>query len=96
MNPAIPLLFRNIIDSDQVNLTKNGNKRAVSAFVTPMSPPDPQMTATGADLRQTARRPRESDGVGNALRNIFAGAPNLPHDWTALLSRLNHNDNETA
>ena len=61
-----------------------------------MSPPDPHAIAISMDLRQTARRPRESDGVGNALRNIFAGAPNLPQDLSALLARLNHNDHDRA
>lgn len=61
---------------------------------TPMSPPEHQMTATNADLREVARRPRESDGVGNALRNIFCGSSNLPHEWGQLLSKLNRSDND--
>lgn len=57
-----------------------------------MSPPDPNGTAANADLRQTVRRPRESDGVGNALRNVFAGAAQLPQDLSSLVARLNRCD----
>ncbi|MEO7388341.1 MAG: hypothetical protein ABIV24_02590 [Sphingomonas sp.] len=38
------------------------------------------------------RLPRESDGVGNALRQIFGGAAVLPSEFTALLNRLNNED----
>jgi len=53
-----------------------------------MSPPDPHSQAAQADNRLAVRRPRESDGVGNALRQIFTGAPNLPSDLAMLLRRL--------
>jgi hypothetical protein len=53
-----------------------------------MSPPQPHSTTTNTDSRQAVRRPRESDGVGNALRQIFTGAPNLPGDLTSLLRQL--------
>lgn len=52
-----------------------------------MSPPDPH-GQTQTDNRLAVRRPRESDGVGNALRQTFVGAPNLPSDLLALLRRL--------
>lgn len=52
-----------------------------------MSPPDPHgQTQTSSPL--VVRRPRESDGVGNALRRTFTGAPNLPSDLVELLRRL--------
>ncbi|MGN6817895.1 MAG: hypothetical protein ACTHJR_04415 [Sphingomonas sp.] len=53
-----------------------------------MSPPSPHSQAAQSDGRHAVRRPRESDGVGNALRQIFAGAPALPSDLTSLLRQL--------
>jgi len=53
-----------------------------------MSPPNPHSQATQSDSRHVVHRPRESDGVGNALRQIFAGAPTLPSDLATLLRRL--------
>lgn len=53
-----------------------------------MSPPDPHSQATQSDGHHVVYRPRESDGVGNALRQIFTGAPSLPSDLTSLLRRL--------
>jgi hypothetical protein len=53
-----------------------------------MSPPDPHSQATQSDGHHVVYRPRESDGVGNALRQIFTGAPSLPSDLTLLLRRL--------
>jgi hypothetical protein len=53
-----------------------------------MSPPSPHSQATQSDNRHVVHRPRESDGVGNALRQIFAGAPTLPSDLASLLRRL--------
>ena len=49
------------------------------------------MTADN-DARQVVRRPRQSDGVGNALRQIFTGAPHLPADLSSLLRRLPKDD----
>ena len=43
-------------------------------------------------LRQTVRMPRDSDGVGNALRQIFGRGPPLSSDLNALLDRLNTED----
>jgi hypothetical protein len=43
-------------------------------------------------MRHVVRRPRESDGVGNALRQIFGHPSSLPADIGKLLSRLNQND----
>ena len=57
-----------------------------------MSPPDPNGNAANAELRQMVRRPRESDAVGNALRNVFAGAAALPQNLSSLLSQLNRCD----
>jgi hypothetical protein len=71
---------------------QSGNKTSQGAFLNSMSPPNPHSTASNADLRQTVKRPRESDGVGNALRNIFAGAPQLPHELSNLIGRLNRHD----
>jgi hypothetical protein len=53
-----------------------------------MSPPNPHSQATQSDSHHVVYRPRESDGVGNALRQIFTGAPSLPSDLTSLLRRL--------
>jgi hypothetical protein len=53
-----------------------------------MSPPDPHSQTAQNDSRQVVRRPRETDGVGNALRQIFTGAPALPSDLASLLRRL--------
>jgi hypothetical protein len=36
--------------------------------------------------------PRDSDGVGSALRQIFGGAPVMSSDLKALLGRLNQDD----
>jgi hypothetical protein len=57
-----------------------------------MSPPDPNGSTVNLDLRQAVRRPRESDGVGNALRNVFGGAASLPQDLSSLVARLNRCD----
>ena len=54
-----------------------------------MSPPAPHGQPQ-TDSRLLVRRPRESDGVGNALRQTFTGAPNLPSDLLALLRRLSN------
>ena len=52
-----------------------------------MSPPaSPNAAVNG--LRQMARRPRDSDGVGNALRQIFGDIPGMPAEFSALLNRL--------
>jgi len=52
-----------------------------------MCPPAPH-SSTQTDSRHVVRRPRESDGVGSALRQIFTGAPDLPNDLNSLLRRL--------
>jgi hypothetical protein len=57
-----------------------------------MSPPNPHSQAGQSDSRLAVRCPRESDGVGNALRQIFNGAPNLPSDLTSLLRRLQNDE----
>lgn len=57
-----------------------------------MSPPNPSSNTANVELRQTVRRPRESDGVGNALRNVFSGATTLPQGLSSLLSQLNRCD----
>lgn len=43
-------------------------------------------------MRQAVRAPRASDGVGNALRQIFGGCAALPPEFSALLLRLNKED----
>jgi hypothetical protein len=53
-----------------------------------MSAPHPHSQATQSDNHHVVYRPRESDGVGNALRQIFTGAPSLPSDLALLLKRL--------
>jgi DNA-binding NarL/FixJ family response regulator len=53
-----------------------------------MSPPHPHSQAIQSGARHVVHRPRESDGVGNALRQIFTGAPTLPNDLASLLRRL--------
>jgi hypothetical protein len=52
-----------------------------------MSPPNPhsQSMPSGHDV---VHRPRQSDGVGNALRQIYTGAPMLPSDLASLLRQL--------
>jgi len=57
-----------------------------------MTPPASSPSAAHGGLRQIVRLPRESDGVGNALRQIFGGAAVLPSEVSALLSRLNKED----
>jgi hypothetical protein len=57
-----------------------------------MSPSASSPSAAHDALRQTVRLPQESDGVGNALRQIFGGAAVLPSEFSALLNRLNKND----
>jgi hypothetical protein len=56
-----------------------------------MSPPASSPFSAQRGLRQTVRMPRESDGVGNALRQIF-GASGMPVEISALLNRLNKED----
>jgi len=53
-----------------------------------MSPQASFSPTSPRQLRQAVRLPRESDGVGNALRVIFDGSTAVPSDFTALLSRL--------
>jgi hypothetical protein len=53
-----------------------------------MSPPSPHSQASHSDSRHVVHRPRQSDGVGNALRQVFAGAPTLPSDLALLLRQL--------
>jgi hypothetical protein len=40
------------------------------------------------DSRQTVRRPRATDGVGNALRQLYGGPASLPRDMASLLEQL--------
>jgi len=53
-----------------------------------MSPPNSSSFACHKSLRQAVRMPRETDGVGNALRQIFGDAPSLPSEFAALLNQL--------
>jgi|GEM_PF-1850595 len=53
-----------------------------------MSPPNPHSQATQSGGQDIVHRPRQSDGVGNALRQIYTGAPTLPSDLQSLLRRL--------
>lgn len=53
-----------------------------------MTPPRPDLTLQRADHRQVVRTPRASDGIGNALRQIYGGQPTLPREMTMLLDRL--------
>jgi hypothetical protein len=53
-----------------------------------MSPPNPYSQATPSGGHDIVNRPRQSDGVGNALRQIYTGAPTLPSDLESLLRRL--------
>ncbi|WP_299424134.1 hypothetical protein [Sphingomonas bacterium] len=76
----------------QINVQRS-NKSATNCRIarfSRMSPPPSQSAATPDSLRQTVRMPRESDGVGSALRQIFAGVPALPSEWRALLGRLDN------
>lgn len=57
-----------------------------------MSPHASVSNSAQRDLRQTVRAPRESDGVGNALRQIFSGAAVMPSDFGALINRLDKQD----
>ena len=50
----------------------------------PASPPPTAQSGFG----HTVRAPRESDGVGNALRQIFGGPAALPPEFTTLITRL--------
>ncbi len=53
-----------------------------------MTLPSPYSTASQGDMRLAVRRPRASDGVGNALRQVFSGQPTLPQDMACLLNKL--------
>ena len=57
-----------------------------------MSPPPSNCSTADNGTRHVVRRPRDSDGVGNALRQIFGNPSTLPGDIGKLLSRLNQND----
>jgi hypothetical protein len=41
-----------------------------------------------ADSRETVRVPRATDGVGNALRQLFDRTSPLPRDMADLLNQL--------
>jgi hypothetical protein len=78
----------------QINVRRS-NKEATNRHIARfahVSPPPSQSAAAADCLRQTARMPREGDGVGNALRQIFGGMPGMPADWRAILARLNDVD----
>jgi hypothetical protein len=64
------------------------NKTSHHSFLSLMTPSASSSCAAHGGLRQTVRLPRESDGVGNALRQIFSGGSTLPADLRALLNRL--------
>ncbi len=53
-----------------------------------MNPPRTSTSTTQPGLPQTVRMPRDSDGVGNALRQIFCGGVTMPAEFGALLNRL--------
>ena len=36
----------------------------------------------------TIELPRETDGVGAALRRVYAASPSLPGEWAVLLDRI--------
>jgi hypothetical protein len=75
-------------DPDQPKTITKQQQIMASDVLRRMSPPNPHSQAIHSDSRHVVHRPRESDGVGNALRQIFAGAPNLPSDLASLLRRL--------
>jgi len=53
-----------------------------------MSPPNPHSQGSPSDSHHVVHRPRETDGVGNALRQIFTGGPALPSELASLLRQL--------
>ena len=70
---------------------QKGNKSSHCTFSLVMSPqPSPIVSQSG--FGQTVRLPRESDGVGSALRQIFGGAPATSAEFSALLNRLDKQD----
>lgn len=75
-------------DPDQLKLTTKQQQIVANDVLARMSPPNPHSQATQSGGHDIVHRPRESDGVGNALRQIFTGAPSLPSDLTSLLRRL--------
>lgn len=44
--------------------------------------------AANLPLRQVARRPSDGDGVGQALRQVFAQPGTMPIDFDRLLARI--------
>jgi hypothetical protein len=48
----------------------------------------PNSARTSSGMQQMARRPRDSDGVGNALRQTFGSCSALPAEFQSLLARL--------
>jgi hypothetical protein len=75
-------------DPDQPKPTTKWQQIVAHDVLRRMSPPNPHSQATQSDNHHVVYRPRESDGVGNALRQIFTGAPSLPSDLASLLRRL--------
>lgn len=57
-----------------------------------MSPPNSTAGTAQSGMRQMVHPPRQSDGVGNALRQIFGYPSSLPSEFGKLLNRLNQND----
>ncbi len=62
------------------------------SFYAAMTPPTSLTGSADNSLRQAVRLPRESDGVGNALRNIFGATSGLPAEFRALLGQLSKDD----
>lgn len=57
-----------------------------------MTPPASSPPTAQGGLRQTVRLPRESDGVGSALRQIFSGAGKVPAEFSTLINQLDKRD----
>lgn len=53
-----------------------------------MDQPHSHMNAMPTDRHQTVRVPRASDGIGNALRQLYGRQPAAPEDMMRLLERL--------
>ena len=85
-----------IVTGALIQISQNEPKRqqsVASDVLSVMSPPNTNGATENGEMRQIARRPRESDGVGNALRQVFNGSPAmLPPELQTLLGQLSRNN----
>jgi hypothetical protein len=84
-----------IVTGGLIQISKNDPNRqqnVTSDVINCMSPPNTNSATANGEMRQIARRPRESDGVGNALRQVFGGGAMLSSELHSLIGQLSRYD----